>query len=109
MKKQIWKQLIKNSFIYFIFLLISCSDEISQPYKDLEITFPEEDYAEFWIYSAPDSSLVIADEFDREHVQSLHYSTLEKGDFYLKAESGSKKTQMDFYYDGRSKAVVVYF
>jgi protease II len=68
---------------FFLFFCLSCSKLIG-PYRDIEISFENVDYAMVYIHTLPDSNQFYHTQFDREHQQSVHIAGVENGRYWIR-------------------------
>lgn len=69
-------------FFFFTFSITSCEKGTSE-YKDFEVAIIGTDYAKVEIRNYPDSTYVTSETYDAEFVQSLHFTKLTRGKYYI--------------------------
>jgi len=95
---------LKNLLLFIFFCLISC-DAIG-PYRDIEITVQNVDFATVRIYNL-DNTIHLIEYFDRNHSESLHFGYIKDGHLKIEvvAEMGKQIIKKDTLvnYQGKFK------
>jgi hypothetical protein len=82
-------RLLKTPLL-FIFFCLSCSNYIG-PYRDIEISFENVDYAMVYIHTLPDSNQFYHTQFDREYIDAVHISGVDNGRYLIRCGAAKNK------------------
>lgn len=93
------------TFLFFLFF-ISCKVE---PYRELEIVIPPPaDAVSINLHTLPDSTLILARDWERNYESSIRLSHLEDGQYYLKARSLKADIDTSFVFTQRLTLVLAW-
>lgn len=89
-----------STFPLFVFLcLISCQN--IGPYRDIEISILNADYATISLYNLPDSTIMYKSDWERQYEPSIHISGIENGLYWLHIETDNMLFDTNLVYTGR--------